>query len=371
MGPKRTSDASASTQGEANPSDDVGDVSTTLAAQLAELRALFEASLAETRAVAEQALARATGEDAGSDGTPNVDDEKEHTSSAEKAEKAKELGTATDNANSKEEGKDDDAGELEYEDDGSGVEPATDNPFPRPPGHGSIDEPMLFDLRQELTYSSFRLAAQQRKDLARDPRRQEYRFLYTSLSQLYDVIVAMEEQGEELEPGSLERLNAIRNMRTLSNVYEPLTDRAALIQLWIELQAEPEAYGEGPELLAYVERRTLGFGDGMRLPSSRVQDHVDMFREELGTKVLKALAETAAKKRPPRSTLLKGDGDVDASKRKEKEKARKQRQKDRKAAATAAEKERSKVAAAEKEKTAPPKTDQVPPKPGTAGGKPI
>ena len=54
MGPKRTSDASASTQGEANPSDDVGDVSTTLAAQLAELRALFEASLAETRAVAEQ-----------------------------------------------------------------------------------------------------------------------------------------------------------------------------------------------------------------------------------------------------------------------------------------------------------------------------
>ena len=107
MGPKRTSDASASTQGEANPSDDVGDVSTTLAAQLAELRALFEASLAETRAVAEQALARATGEDAGSDGTPNVDDEKEHTSSAEKAEKAKELGTATDNADSKEEGKDD------------------------------------------------------------------------------------------------------------------------------------------------------------------------------------------------------------------------------------------------------------------------
>ena len=63
MGPKRTSDASASTQGEANPSDDAGDVSTTLAAQLAELRALlFEASLAETRAVAEQALARATGD---------------------------------------------------------------------------------------------------------------------------------------------------------------------------------------------------------------------------------------------------------------------------------------------------------------------
>ena len=164
MGPKRTSDASASTQGEENPSDDVGDVST-LAAQLAELRALFEGSLAETRAVAEQALARATGEDAGSDGTPNVDDEKEHTSSAEKAEKAKELGTATDNANSKEEGKDDDAGELDYEDDGSGVEPATDNPFPRPPGHGTIEEPTLFDLRQELTYSSFRLAAQQRLHL--------------------------------------------------------------------------------------------------------------------------------------------------------------------------------------------------------------
>ena len=34
MGLKRISDASASTQGEANPSDDVGDVSTTLAAQL-------------------------------------------------------------------------------------------------------------------------------------------------------------------------------------------------------------------------------------------------------------------------------------------------------------------------------------------------
>ncbi|XRB22998.1 hypothetical protein RI054_33g128500 [Pseudoscourfieldia marina] len=42
MGPKRTSDASASTQGEANPSDDVGDVSTTLAAQLVPLESSSE-----------------------------------------------------------------------------------------------------------------------------------------------------------------------------------------------------------------------------------------------------------------------------------------------------------------------------------------
>ena len=219
-----------------------------------------------------------------------------------------------------------------------------DNPFPR---HARDAPGELVDLRNELTYQEFR----RKNALKTDPRRQEYRVSYTAASWLFDGLAGLDAviARDEMRPTTRDRLNRV--FTSLKQGYDYLEDRLALIQLWVELQADPRDHGA--DLLAYCERKVDGFGDGLRLASHRVQENIDMFHDVLGEKLLKELAGTSARqggqgrffrlgqgKKAPRGG---GDDDGQAGKppggdagkrdKKAKEKARKERQAARRAAA--------------------------------------